>query len=384
TFAACWGLALTTPAAAESSSWRMRSPDARPSERPRASRGATQQRRSTPQIRSTLPAATGPIPPTAETRDPLQSALAPPARLRRPLGPTSSIPTGENAAYIAYEQGLYLTSLRLAKAQAKAGRPGAAQAHTLIGRIYQEGLGVSVNLGRAVQSYEAADQLGDPEGTFALALLHVGGTGVKKDPDIAALLFEKAARTGHAFANYNLALSFLSGRGKPENPRRAALHLAYAAKQNIARAQYDLATLYDTGHGVDTDAYKAALWLRRAADNGLTIAQYEYAVLLLQGRGLNEDRPRTVEYLKSAALKGIPGAQNRLSYLYFDGKLVPKDLERAAKWRLIAEASGFKDKALDKALMSLPSDLVARAKAEATGFLQQAALGRASLTAPNR
>ena len=54
-----------------------------------------------------------------------------------------SIPeTGDNAAYIAFDQGQFLTALRIAEKAAKRSDP---QAHTLIGRIYAEGAGVSRN-----------------------------------------------------------------------------------------------------------------------------------------------------------------------------------------------------------------------------------------------
>jgi hypothetical protein len=49
-------------------------------------------------------------------------------------------PTGEDAAYIAFDQGQYLTALKLAE---EAAARGEANAHTLIGRIYSEGLPTS-------------------------------------------------------------------------------------------------------------------------------------------------------------------------------------------------------------------------------------------------
>ncbi len=46
----------------------------------------------------------------------------------------------EDAAYLAFDQGKYLTALSLAEARAA---QGDAQAHALVGRIYAEGLGVA-------------------------------------------------------------------------------------------------------------------------------------------------------------------------------------------------------------------------------------------------
>ncbi|MEO1719610.1 MAG: tetratricopeptide repeat protein [Pseudomonadota bacterium] len=363
-------------ATAQTSSWQKRAPNVAPTRRDRQPRARKRTR-----LKSTVPAAgTSPVGTKLTQPDDNGSArdgrglLSPPARLQRRLGPLTSLPSGDNAAFIAFEQGLYLTALRLAKVDAAR---GVAQAQTLIGRLYAEGLGVPRTSAEAAKWYAMAAEGGDPEGAFGLALLYANGNGVEKSPEKAAQFFEQAARTGHAFANYNLALAFLSGQGKPENPQRAAMHLQYAASRNIPRAQYDLSTLFATGHGLAPDAYQAALWLKRAADNGLTVANYEYAVLLLQGRGINADVPLAVDYMRFAATRGIPGAQNRLAHIHFNGKLVSRNPVEGAKWRLIARAQDTRDDALDRIVAELPADVLAKAEAEATSFLQSQSLGAA-------
>ncbi|MEM1371036.1 MAG: hypothetical protein AAGG72_02285, partial [Pseudomonadota bacterium] len=55
------------------------------------------------------------------------------------------------AAYRAFDQGKYLTALRLAERHSKTNHPAS---HTLIGRIYAEGLGVSQDLSVAAQWYK--------------------------------------------------------------------------------------------------------------------------------------------------------------------------------------------------------------------------------------
>ncbi len=128
-------------------------------------------------------------------------------------------PSGDEAAYIAFDQGQYLTALKLAEEGVKRNDP---QSHTLLGRLYAEGLGVSKEPETAAKWYARGDELGDIQATFALGVLYAEGRGVKKDRSKSAELFEKAARTGHPLANYNLGLLFLKGDGKPQNPYRAA------------------------------------------------------------------------------------------------------------------------------------------------------------------
>lgn len=263
------------------------------------------------------------------------------------LGPIMAEPSGEDAAYIAFDQGQYLTALHLAKAAAERNEP---QALTLMGRIYESGLGVPVDALKAARLYRRGAELGDTEAMFAFAVMLAAGRGIQKNFDGAANLFERAARSGHPEANYNLGLLFIAGTGKPENPRRALMHIQYAAQKGLAAAQYDLAALYRKGHGTDADAYQATRWLRAAAKSGMAAAQYEYAVSLLQGRGFNRDKPDILDYLIDASRQGVPGAQNRLAHIYAEGRLVRKNMTEAAKWRLIAKATGRKSEAFDKAL----------------------------------
>ncbi|MEM9029553.1 MAG: tetratricopeptide repeat protein [Pseudomonadota bacterium] len=349
------------PTSAETSSWSRRAPQAPPPVTGAPSPKVTPKRRtSVPSLRPQNSVASG---------SPIQGPLP---GLKKKLGPSSAIPKGKNAAFIAYELGLYANALRLAKAEAKAKSP---QAHTLLGLMHARGLGVGKDLRAAAVWYAKAAELGDTEGIFAYALMLAQGRGVKKDPGQAAALFERAAMKGHAYAHYNLGLAFLSGSGKPENPHRAAAHLRFAAERGISRAQYDLAALYRNGHGVQPDAYMASYWLRSAAANGLTEAEYEYAVTLLRGEGLNEDRPRVVDYLKAAANKGVAGAQNRLAYIYFEGRLVKRDPIEGTKWRTLAKEGGIADKSLDSQVTTLSDADRKKALNAAQRFRETRAIG---------
>ncbi|MEQ1673204.1 MAG: SEL1-like repeat protein, partial [Hyphomicrobium sp.] len=277
----------------------------------------------------------------------------------RKASPSLVPATGDDAAYTAFDQGQYLTALQLAQEAAARGEP---QAHTLIARIYAEGLGVPKDDKAAVNWYTRASEKGDIPGTFALGLMLAEGRGVGKNREAAAQLFEKAALTGHAEANYNLGVLFLKGDGKPENPIRAFQHIRYAAEKGIPQAQYDLAAMYQAGSGVDPNAEEAARWLSRAAEKGFAAAEYDYAVLLLKGFGLTKDEPKIMALLTSAAVKGIAGAQNRLAYVHMDGVGTDKNIVEAAKWRIIAAKGGVEDKTLDEMIAKLSN--ADRAKAE--------------------
>jgi hypothetical protein len=278
---------------------------------------------------------------------------------------------GEDAAYEAFDQGRYLTALELARKAADANDP---QAHTLIGRLYQEGLGVGVDPLLAAQWYRRGAELGDVEAMFAFGIMLAVGEGIQKDRPGAARLFDEAAQRGHVLANYNLGLLFLRGDGKPENPRRAVEHIRFAAENGVAAAQYDLATLYATGTGVEANAGHAADWMQKAADAGHADAELEFGVWLFQGRGVPPSQTRGTLYFKSAADKGNVVAQNRLARCYAFGAGTDVDLIAAAMWHSIAKRGGAEDKKLDEIVNAMPRADRAKAQQMADAWLEAKAV----------
>jgi uncharacterized protein len=254
--------------------------------------------------------------------------------------------SGGDLAYEAFDLGRYQQALVLAKAGAEKGEP---QSATLIGRLYQEGLGVPRDDVQAAQWYRRGAEQGDVNAMFAFGVMLAEGGALKKDRNGAAQMFETAAAKGHVVANYNLAMLFLSGDGKPQNPRRAFAHLAYAADKGLPQAQYDLATLYATGTGTDANAFDAARWFDRAAAAGVPEAQLDFGVILFQGKGTPVDERRGAELFRQAAEKGNAVAQNRFARCLLHGRGITANAVEAAKWHLIAKASGEEDQVLDQA-----------------------------------
>jgi uncharacterized protein len=335
---------------------------------------------------TTVPKAPTGKPPAKVKSQPLSSTAAPfdrpptgfGGKAAGPAGrPTPNLSThvkstgGDDPAYDAFDQGRYLTALELARAAAERGEP---QAHTLVGRIHGEGLGVPQDEAAAAQWYTKGAELGDLESAFALGVLLAEGRGVKKDQAAAARYFETAAAKGHALANYNLALLFLKGTGKPENPHRAYLHMTYAAEKGVVAAQYDLGTLYTTGTGVEPNAFEAAKWIGKAAGAGYTDAEVEYAIILFRGHGTPPDEKRAAGLLRTAADKGVVVAQNRLARCYVHGLGVEKNAVEAAKWHLIAKSGGIDDEMLEKAAAKLSRADRGRAQKAAEEWSERSAV----------
>ena len=121
-----------------------------------------------------------------------------PTALPPPVGETAA------AAYELFDQGRFLSALATAvKAVQQKGEP---EAYTLIGRIYEEGLGVGRNAEVAIEWYAQGAELGDLNAQFSLGLMYAEGRGAAKNLARAAAAFEASAKQGHQVAQYNLGM----------------------------------------------------------------------------------------------------------------------------------------------------------------------------------
>ena len=303
---------------------------------------------------------------------PQADAPAPSAPPKQSSTGTKQAAPGDDAAYEAFDQGRYITALALAVKAAEGGEP---TAHTLVGRIYADGLGTARNAPLAAKWYARGAELGDAEAMFAYGVMLAEGSGIDKDRAGAARHFEAAAQRRHTLANYNLALMFLTGDGKPENPHRAFAHMRFAAEAGVVTAQYDLGTMYAIGQGTDANAFEAAKWIGKAANAGHVEAQIDYAVILFRGHGVPVDAKKGAELFRRAAEKGAATAQNRLARCYAHGAGVEKDLVEAAKWNLIAKAGGIQDQGLEQMLARMSRADKGKAQAAADQWRDRALVG---------
>ena len=119
------------------------------------------------------------------------------------------------------------------------------------------------------------------------------------------------------------------------------------------------------GAGLAPDLARAAEQFRLAAEGGLTAAQIEYATALYLGKGVTRDRAAAALWYQRAAEAGNPVAQNRYAKLLAAGEGLPLDLETSAMWRALARRQGLTDPQLDKLLVSIRPEALARAEERA-------------------
>lgn len=97
----------------------------------------------------------------------------------------------------AFRHGDYSQSLSLLEPLAKAGDPFAQFA---VAVMYDDGVGLPQNLGRALHWYRKAADSGLVESQYMVARIHGRGRGVRQDPAQAFFWFNIAAAGGHPHA----------------------------------------------------------------------------------------------------------------------------------------------------------------------------------------
>ncbi len=267
-------------------------------------------------------------------------------------------------AYAAYQRGQYATAFREATARIERDASDAA-AMTLLGELYNQGLGVRQDPAAAARWYRLAAARGDERAMASLGLMAADGRGVPRDRTEARRWFEAASAKGEPTAAYNLALLLLASGTEAEIGRAAAL-MTIAAKAEIGDAQHALGVMYASGRGVARDREEAARWFLRALRNGSLAAEVEYAIALANGDGVPKDEAFAAIVFRRAALRGNAIAQNRLARMYATGRGVAKNLVEAAAWNLVAAGQGLADPWLDGQTGALPEGDRGRAEALAS------------------
>lgn len=290
--------------------------------------------------------------PAAAAEDGQDAAPAP--SLRQNVDPQRFGAPPADAAYGAFQRGLYVTALNLALPRAEAGDPAA---QTLAAEILSRGLGTKRNEAEAAKWYQRAAEQGVPEAQFQYALLLLDGRFIKKDPQGAYALMEAAAQAGNRLAQFNFAQILVDREPGSSGMAKAVDYYERAAGAGLADAQYAMAQIYANGAGgKELDEVEARRWLILAARQNFDTAQLDLATWLVEGRG----GPRNLEdgfaWMKRAAQGGNVAAQNRLAKLYWGGIGTEPDPIEAAAWYFLARRAGLIDQEMNDFLGGLTDE----------------------------
>jgi TPR repeat protein len=270
----------------------------------------------------------------------------------------------ESPSFTAYAQGQYMTARKLAETEAA---QGSKEAYTLLGEIYEEGLGVAQDYQKAADAYRKGADLGDANAQFSLGTFALDGRGIKKDEYCSRPLRE-GARTVTPWRSTTLRSS-ISTAGAT-NRRRKPSNGCTRPQANLPRRNATLAAFISSA--ASPGSCKGGGMDGKAAEAGVPEAQVEYGVMLFKGEGVAIDEKRAARMFRLSAERGNPVAQNRLARLYANGVAVgPADPVQAAKWHLLARESGVADFTLDVMLAKLTPEQRAAADKAAQAWREE-------------
>jgi TPR repeat protein len=259
-----------------------------------------------------------------------------------------------DAAYGAFQRGLYKTAYNLALTRAQNGDPAA---QTLVAEILSRGLGVPLNAAEASKWYALAAEQGVPEAQFQYALMLLDGRYVKKDERGAFALMQAAAEAGNRLAQFNFAQLLVQQDPGDTGIAKATSYYERAAATGLADAQYAMAQIYANGvGGKPKDDGQARRLLAQAARQNYDTAQIDLATWMIEGRGGSRDLKSGFGWMKQAAEGGNVAAQNRLAKLYMEGIGTDPDLILAGAWYIVARRAGLIDPQMDDFLQGLTDE----------------------------
>lgn len=169
-----------------------------------------------------------------------------------------------------------------------------------IGKLYYLGADdVAVDLPRAGAYFVAAAKAGSAEAHYLVGRMYDLGEGVAADPARALVHYKEAALKGQVDAQNALATSLYRGQGVAQNLETARKLFTVAASKGQADAMFNLAAMCLRGEGGAKDLAQAYAWLRLAKASGHE--QADAALRALTPLLSSEDKARAEAMLRPAA-----------------------------------------------------------------------------------
>lgn len=185
---------------------------------------------------------------------------------------------------------------------------GFGEAAFNLGNLYEDGLGVSRDLARAVAYYQRGADQGSDKAAFRLGFLYwFGAPGLPPDRAKARPHLVRLAASGDQDAQRYLREENIKASDDERSPSAIAT-LIQSAQAGDIRAQTKLAWNYEAGRGVPRDLALAAEWFQRAAAGGDGEAMYALSVMHATGAGRPRDAMQADHWLKRSAAAGYQPA----------------------------------------------------------------------------
>ena len=180
-----------------------------------------------------------------------------------------------------------------------------------LGELYRLGRGVTRDEGQALKLFRMAADRQDTDSQLALGKMVRDGIGLPANDNDASIWFRKAASLGNPEGSYLLAMMLLKGQS-PETlgyapsaqSAEAIQWLEQSATLNYGPSLYYLGMASLHGIIVGYDPGKAVGYLLRAADQGEALAALKLGQLFQEGKSVRADGMQSYSYYAIAEALG--------------------------------------------------------------------------------
>ena len=280
----------------------------------------------------------------------------------------------------------------------KAAQLGHSYACFILGRIYDEGLGVDANHTEGLKWFEKSADAGDADAQNIVGNIFSNGESVAKDDKKAFKYYQMAAVQGHLWGMYNLSGCYVSGQGTDLDLLKAGEWLRKAAegglqeaidtlndnpqfkddlqvplpepsisqtienndiselptdeelkkwrklaKDGDSNAMLQIGLCYHNGNGVSQNYAEASKWFRKAADLGNAEAQFQLGEKYTECYGCVQNFQEAAKWYRKAANLDHPESLFKLGLLYKKGQGVVANQKKANELISRAAELGFPD-----------------------------------------
>ena len=196
-----------------------------------------------------------------------------------------------------------------------------------IGELYELGLGVSINIEKALEFYFRSKKMNYIPAIKKIAEFHYVGKHLGKNHDESFKLFRKASEMGDIESQELLARCYKEGIGVTVNYEEAFKWYMESYEKGNKKSSVGLAYLYENGFGVPQDIEKSVFFYKIGVIEGDIVSALALAFI----KEKQESYIDAFSLFEKAAYAGNDIAQFKLGEYYCNGK-VEKSAEKGIFW----------------------------------------------------
>lgn len=196
-----------------------------------------------------------------------------------------------------------------------------------LGELYEFGLGVSINIKKALEFYLRSKKMNHLPAIKKIAEFHYVGKNLEKNYDEVFKLYKKASEMGDIESQELLARCYKEGVGVTVNYEEAFKWYMESYENGNRKSSIGLAYLYENGFGIPMDMEKAIHFYEIAVSEGDIVSALALAFI----KEKVEDYAEAFRLFEKAAYAGNDLAQFKLGEYYCNEK-VEKSIEKGIFW----------------------------------------------------